>query len=624
MDFFQHQEQARQRTGLLVLLFALAVVAISAVLSGVVVMIHAFTSSGEPLATETVLRYCLATFAGVSVVVLGAVTIRLIDLSNSGGAAVAEKLGGRLISSNTSNRQHRQLLNVVEEMAIASGMPVPPVYLLANEQGINAFAAGLSLDDAALGITQGALDAFTREELQGVIAHEFSHVLNGDMRLNTRLMGILFGITFLGYIGSFLFDSTSHRSYRVSSSSDSSKATIALFLIGLAFMLLGWAGTLFGSMIKAAISRQREFLADASAVQFTRNDQGIAGALKKIGAHSQGAILSASEAQEASHMMFGQSQLKGLNNLFATHPPLEERIARIEPNWDGQYIAPSKPKAQPSQQRSETQPERVAPIEILGSVLAAGVATQQMGAFGQQVIAELPTELTALAREPFSARFIPVLLIFDGSEEQHAIIARKVPMGLWGKISPWLDYTVPSHLRLTLLELAIPAMKSLSPSQAEALISLQRQLADSDNEYSIKEWCVINLVEKMILPSLGSVKQGKSLTKLAERAELVVSELAWVCHEDATQAAKAYTLAAKHLSLDNQSLGDRLGQWDTTKIALQLLVQLKPMDKQRFLEACRLAIESDGEITTEEAELYRVIACFLEVPVSPLAITPKQ
>lgn len=283
MDFFQHQDAARQRTGLLVFLFTFAVLTITALVSTLSIAIY-FGVTETPFDTHTAVSYSLICFAGVAFVIGMSSLIRLSDLKSNGGRGVAESMGGKLVSTDTTSRKHRQLLNVVEEMAIAAGVPVPPVYLMEHERGINAFAAGMSIDDAVIGITQGALDSFSRDELQGVIAHEFSHILNGDMRLNTRLIGILFGITCIAHFGHLVLDNMPHSSRVSRRPSDSDKGFAIIFMIALVCLVLGWLGTLFGSMIKAAISRQREFLADASAVQFTRNDQGIAGALKKLAA----------------------------------------------------------------------------------------------------------------------------------------------------------------------------------------------------------------------------------------------------------------------------------------------------------------------------------------------------
>ena len=221
-------------------------------------------------------------------------------------------------------------------MAIASGIPVPPVYVMQEERGVNAFAAGMNIDDV-IGVTQGALDSFSRDGLQGVIAHEFSHVLNGDMRLNTRLIGVLFGITCIAHMGHLVLDNTHYTSRASRSTSDSDKGFAVIMIIAIICLVLRWVSTLFGSMINGSISRQREFLADASAVQFTRNEHGISGALKKIVSHASGSSIDAKASSQMSHMMFGQSSLSSYTGFFATHPPLEERIRRIEPNWDGRF-----------------------------------------------------------------------------------------------------------------------------------------------------------------------------------------------------------------------------------------------------------------------------------------------
>jgi Zn-dependent protease with chaperone function len=226
------------------------------------------------------------------------------------------------------------LLNVVEEMALASGTPTPPVYLMDREDGINAFAAGFSPNDAVIGVTRGTATRLDRDELQGVIAHEFSHILNGDMRLNLRLMGLLHGILIIGMLGYFIlrmsFFSQGRRRSR------DGKDGVPIVVIGAGLAVIGFAGTFFGNLIKAAVSRQREFLADASAVQFTRHPDGIAGALKKIGGFAQGSSIENPNAPIASHMFFGRAT-SGFNAMFATHPPLAERIRRVDPSWDGEF-----------------------------------------------------------------------------------------------------------------------------------------------------------------------------------------------------------------------------------------------------------------------------------------------
>ncbi|EMF9030231.1 M48 family metallopeptidase [Vibrio sp. SALL6] len=616
MDFFHHQDTARQRTGLLVMLFTLAVLAITGLVSVISIGIY-FYFTGEPFTTQSIISYCLLSFVGVLTVVSISSFIRLSELNANGGRGVAESIGGKLISTDTSNAKHRQLLNVVEEMSIASGIPVPPVYVMAEEHGINAFAAGMSIDDAVIGVTQGALDAFSRDELQGVIAHEFSHILNGDMRLNTRLIGALFGITCIAHFGHLILDNSNSTRHVSRSSSDSNKGFAVIILIAIVCLVLGWFGTLFGNMIKAAISRQREFLADASAVQFTRNDQGIAGALKKIGSNVQGSTLNTKASDEMSHMMFGQSKLSGFSSLFATHPPLDERIRRIDPNWDGIYAQHS------HAQSTAFDNEQVSGFAVGGGSPASQSASpsEQLSETGKQLISQLPPELVDIAREPYSARFIAFALIFDGSDIQREMIKSYVPLASQSTLLPWLDYDLPLHLRFPLLELALPALKSLSEAQKISLCKVLRELSETDNQYSLAEWCVINLLEKQLLASFGFIKQHKTLKQLEESVFWLLRELAWVSHSQADKAQRAYHCALAHLGFPEVKLEPANSNWHLSRAALELLLQLKPKDRRMFVKACRLAIESDGEITVAEGELYRVIACFLEVPEPPLTIS---
>ncbi|MCS0348113.1 M48 family metallopeptidase [Vibrio diabolicus] len=614
MDFFDHQDTARQRTGLLVFLFSLAVVTITGLVSVLSIGIY-YGVTGEHFDQETALTYVLLCFAGVLLVVTISSMVRLSALTSNGGRGVAESIGGKLISSNTLDAKHRQLLNVVEEMAIASGIPVPPVYVMQEERGINAFAAGMSIDDAVIGVTQGALDSFTRDELQGVIAHEFSHILNGDMRLNTRLIGVLFGITCIAHFGHLVLDNTHHTSRVSRSSSDSDKGFAVIMLIAIICLVLGWIGTLFGSMIKAAISRQREFLADASAVQFTRNDQGIAGALKKIGSHMAGSSLNTKASDEMSHMMFGQSKLSGFSGLFATHPPLEERIRRIEPGWDGSF---SQSSHRPT---TSFENDNVSGFTSGTSTQPEKPTTAELSEVGQQLLNQLPSELVDIAREPYSARFIAFALIFDGSELQREMIKSHIPNVSQAQLLPWLDYDLPLHLRFPLIELSIPALKSLSEGQKSRLCQVLRELSQTDDHYSLAEWCVINLLEKQLLESYGCTKQIQSLKQLKESVFWLLRELAWVSHSQPEDAQRAFSSALTCLGFNDAELQPANKNWGLNRAALELLLQLKPKSRRLFVKACRLAIESDGKVTVAEGELYRVIACFLEVPEPPLTVS---
>jgi len=350
MNFFAAQDKARRNTTRLVVFFLMAIASLI-ILSNIVILLALGFVNPEYLAADDFFaqfdwtQFAMVSVGIASVILIGTV-YKLVQLSG-GGRSVAEMMGGKLIPQDTYDYDEKKLINVVTEMSIASGTPVPAVYVMEHEQGINAFAAGYTQKDAVVAVTRGTLETLTRDELQGVIAHEFSHIFNGDMRLNIRLIGILHGILIIGIVGYYVL--------RAAPRSRSSRGNGAapLALLGLGLMVVGYSGTFFGNLIKSAVSRQREYLADASAVQFTRNPEGIAGALKKIGGNSYGSRVNAAAAEEISHTFFGEAVGHFMNFMMATHPPLEKRIRRIDPGWDGDYITPQ--KIERSQQRSVPQ-----------------------------------------------------------------------------------------------------------------------------------------------------------------------------------------------------------------------------------------------------------------------------
>ena len=390
MNFFEAQDRARRNTAWMILLFILAVAGLVFLTNLLLLAVLAYLKAGYFVFSVSELQsyFDPSVFVGVTVgvclLIFGGSFYKTMSLSK-GGPAVAEMLGGRLVPQSTSDLQQRQLLNVVEEMSIAAGMPIPKVYLL-DEHSINAFAAGQSPANAVIGVTRGALTQLSREELQGVIAHEFSHIFNGDMRLNIRLIGVLHGILLVGTIGYFIL-----RSMRFAGRSRSRKgggAIVAILTLGAGLMVIGYAGTFFGQWIKAVVSRQREYLADSSAVQFTRNKDSIAGALKKIGGSSGGSYIDAPTATEYSHAYFANGISSFWQSLFATHPPLEKRIKAIDPGWDGNFVSPEIRK-QPitSEASSAISSKAAAEMAVKTAILsAAGAAIEQIGTLNEENI----------------------------------------------------------------------------------------------------------------------------------------------------------------------------------------------------------------------------------------------
>src|SRR5690606_21017161 len=432
MQFFEHQDQARGRTTLLLVLFLGAVIALVGASSAAAHFALTFgLRPDELLSTNRWSHVALAGALTFGIILLGS-AYRMLQL-RGGGEKVAETLGGTLASGSSPDILERRVVNVVEEMAIAAGLAVPPVYILRGEVGINAFAAGWSPDDAVIGVTQGALEGLKRDQLQGVIAHEFSHILNRDCALNMRLIGILHGIVLISIIGRVLMRAGTGSTHR----SRKDGGTAHFLLAGFAIWVFGSLGVLVARSIQAAVSRQREYLADASAVQFTRNPDGIAGALATIG--SQTSVLQSPHGGETSHMLIGEPTANFLGAL-ASHPPLFDRIKRILPRWNGEFAALATP---PGTVRKSLEPPSSGPqpsgVDIAREVLRGGflgappAAEPVIGAAilsdlestsnspnldkARRLLALIPATLRNAAEDPFSARALILAWLVEGGTD---------------------------------------------------------------------------------------------------------------------------------------------------------------------------------------------------------------
>ncbi len=650
MDFFDRQARAQRNTKLLVFYFVLAVVSI---ILAIYLAIHlllpvasAFAhtkgshrlglGSAQPLwDPQLFLWVALGTLA----LILGGSAWRIMELSQ-GGSVVATMLGGRLLNPMTTDPDERKLLNVVEEMAIASGTPVPQVYLLPNEQAINAFAAGHSTSDMVIAVTRGGVRLLSRDELQGVIGHEFSHILNGDMRLNLRLMGVIFGIMGIAFVGRILLQTRG-----------SSRDRNALPLLGLVLLLLGWIGVLFGRLIQSAVGRQREFLADASSVQFTRNPDGLAGALKKIGGLGAGSQLNAARAAEASHMFFANGLQASFFNLFATHPPLDQRIRAIEPNWDGQFPAVTIPPdeqlesaaAAPSRQRPtvpfpfDVATPQAAASGLVPALIAAAAVVPSLGAAGTRHLryaadwqAALPPSLDNAAREPLGASALIYALLLSADEakrrKQLDEFSALMPKGVFDETQRvWPEVSaLATRGKLPLVDLALPALRNLSPGQFEQFTTAVRALIDSDQEIDWFEYVLQKIVRRHLEPHFTGARkpvvQYYVIRPLVPDCVFLLSILASVGQEEPAQTEAAFRLGwrqlqapefeAKLLSIDDCSQ-DQLDE------ALDRLGRASPLIKKNILNACAHTVAADGVIKEEEAELLRAIADTLDCPIPP-------
>ncbi len=648
MNFFASQAQARRNTFQLVVLFILAVCCFIVLTNLVVMLAIGFFKNSQITDLQTMIqnmdwwRFGMIGLA-VWIVVLAGSIYKIIALS-AGGRVIAEALGGKLVLHNSTDRKHRRLLNVVSEMAIASGTPAPPVYIMSQEHGINAFAAGYSSRDAVISVTQGLVDHLNREQLQGVIAHEFSHIFNGDMRLNIQLIGALNGILIIGIIGYELlrlpFRGSSHRvtSRRRSSGGGDARLTFALITLGLCLMIIGYTGTFFGNMIKAAVSRQREYLADASAVQFTRNPKGLAGALKRIGGLEAGSRMQASAAVEISHAFFAQGVSSFVESLFATHPPLIKRIKRIDPYWNGHFITKDKldtEKASSSYSQAVSSfagNASLAPAtdtasqDLNQAVLAAGELTQQSIEQARTLLSGISANIRQTAAEPFGARAVIYALLLDKAYpvrvkqlEHLQYHADREVYQLTQKIMTEMD-SLDIRLRLPLVDITIPVLKQLSNHQYQVFRDNVTSLMNADGKINLMEWSL----QKILLnhldqhfhnpPKIGF--QSARLSQLKLEVSVTLSLLAIAGHNKIEPARAAFKTAVTHLKLEHIDFIDKKKlKLSVIDNALQKLQQMSLLNKMALLEACILCIEQDNITSSREVELLRAFSSAIECPI---------
>ena len=646
MNFFESQVRVRKHTALLVVLFVLAVLTLIVMTNLLVMIVFGYVNSEQLRDGDTFLRQMDwrtfgAVSAGVGIVVLAGSLYKILALSG-GGKVVAESLGGHLISQDTRDPNQRKLLNVVQEMAIASGTPAPPVYLLANEPGINAFAAGLSPRDAIIGVTQGAIDHLSRDQLQGVIAHEFSHIFNGDMRLNLRLIGVLNGILILGILGYYLLYSASFSRGRRSNN----QGAAAMLALAIGLIVIGFAGTFFGGLIKAAVSRQREFLADASAVQFTRNPDGIAGALKRIGGLEPGSKLENPGAPEVSHAFFAQGVAGFMQGLSATHPPLAERILRIDPQWDGKFDSYDRAEAARDQHQADEAKTtarhpaagEVAAVAAGASIAHVMTAMDQIGnpkqetiEYARSLLSELSATIKDAAREPHGARAVIYSLVLDKGREVRARQLKQLQdhadasvRALTLKLMPEMDRLEVKY-RLPVLDIAMPALKQLSLGQYKSFKANLTALIEMDSRVDLLEWSLQKILFSHLdaqFFKLAPVKARYSDPgQVTKEVELVLSVIARAGAENQSDVENAFGAAAQALGLSGLALlaKDQIKVSDLD-LALGELERLKPLAKSRFLKACVAGIVRDQRVSALEVELLRAFASALDCPMPPAIV----
>jgi Zn-dependent protease with chaperone function len=627
MDFFAHQDDARRRTFYLIGLYVLSLLCIIgsiylAIVSGLV-----FSQS-----ERTWLRMCAVTrqtahcnpwwhpdifftVSGlVSIVVLVASFFKMWKL-RSGGHKVAEALGGRLLNPQNAHNQERMLLNVVDEMAIASGTPVPPVYILDQEPSINAFCAGVSIATSVIAVTRGAVENLSRDELQGVIGHEFSHLLNGDARLNIRLIGILHGILALSIIGRTLIRSSFLNRERENGGAP-------MVFLGLILFSVGAIGVFFARLIKSAVSRQREYLADSSAVQFTRNPTGLAGALQKV--IEQGSRVHHPRAEETSHLYFAYGLKTSWFSLLSTHPPLEKRIARLTEHRSSPSREPAKTTSHEREittVSSHTTSAR-AVQEAIGTLQPSYLTT------AASLLAKIPRPLHDAAHnaEQVSALFLSIL-VAENPNLQAVIKALLVDIDHYRMYERLLTEvkSAPHEAFIPLFEIAAPTLHLLTYDEAINLNHIVWECLSVDGYISLFEMCCCVIIDKYTDPQFATntSQKFKPVSDIDEQ-KLILSALTTLSHTDLRQGRDAYFTATRSLGLNGELLPASTFTYANIRESFRRLTQ-KPLRKQQqFTAALLLAIQHDGIILPSEFDLFRTVCFVLDLPVPPLSQQQTQ
>lgn len=628
MNFFAAQDQARRATRWLVVVYIAATILIVAGVT--IVVAFALTGFGVQPDASILGIAALATLA----LIVGATLFKTAALSGGGGK-VAQQMGGTLVPTNTTDLLRQRLRNVVEEMSIASGVPVPEIYVLEEEAGINAFAAGFNTGDAAVAVTRGTLETLNREELQGVIAHEFSHILNGDMRLNIRMMGVLFGIMVVGLIGRTILRGTYRSGF---SSRKRGDGAAGIMMVGLGLTILGWIGVFFSRLIKAAVSRQREFLADASAVQFTRQTDGIANALKKIGGYSRHSYVEATDPEEVSHMLFATGIPK-LASMFATHPPLTERIQALDPSFrDTDY-----PRVQPGQTSDPVRPEAAAGFASGGPAASAasdtviddsiaasiGNPTPAHLELARQLHRSIPTDLFEAAHSSNGAYLLTIALMIDDdhADRQFTVIDSQLGDERGRQVRKFYEQVKAIGLgyRLPLLEISFPALKQRPAQSLQFLVDLMRKLIEMDGVIDLREFCYARIIARHLEQAAAPAavaKQNRASKKAARQA--AVDLLRIVAHEgndDPVAQERAFRAGARIFgewagNIEVAPGGERsVARLDA---ALDVLAQINAAGRESLVEAVTRTTGHDGRLTLREAELLRAICASLDCPLPPI------
>ncbi|AZS50323.1 hypothetical protein DM558_05840 [Entomomonas moraniae] len=646
MNFFKYQDQAKNQTFWLVVLFFAGLVIIPFIGAKIITFALNLMIS-EKTRPNNLFAIILTSLILITLLVS---LYKYISL-RQGGRVVAISLGGRLIDKKAATLKERQLLNVVEEMAIASSLPVPHVYILDDEPNINAFAAGYTINDAVIGVTYGCVELLTRDELQAVIAHEFSHILNGDMRLNLRFTSLLFGFIFVTQAGYTLLDLATgfnegdtdksvsyivaNQGTRYGLSGDKKKGggfSIQLLVIAVALLLAGFIGQVWARIMQAAVNRQREYLADASSVQFTRHAKALASALKKIGGSETGTTLYAATAATYNHFFFSQVDEK----LLATHPPLKKRILRIEPWWRGEFIKPNierleqeiayknNPELTQTQKTFKQKDKQIAMAIAVGTALTHSEALPFIKPISllntdvstpEQAIAKIES----ICQEPMDACYLMFAILMDKipsiRAKQFTVIKNTdLVTDYYQTLS-----LIPEERYLEFIEKAIPSLKNLSATQYKTFKNILMHFIQADKTISLKEWLLYQLITHQVDGQFNpkAIAQNSlynHISQVKEEATNIITIAAYL-NENIIDQQRAFEVAANSIGLDTIELPEKPS---FTKLSSSLAkLQYASLGVRKLiLQGILKTIEHDNKISTKEHALLRVLSLCLDCPIA--------
>jgi Zn-dependent protease with chaperone function len=640
MTFFERQQLARRQSRILLVLFAAAVAGIVVALDvvGAICWIVWRWYEGLPVpgpstfwgkVAHVPVGVHLAISVGTLLVIFAVSALKGLELRRGGGAAVARMMGGRGIGRGTTDPLERRLLNVVEEMAIASGTRLPLVYVMDKQRGINAFTAGDEVSLAAICVTRGALELLTRDELQAIVAHEFSHIVNGDMALNMRIIGVLAGIVFIGAAGQFVM--------RGASQTRDARA-LPVALVGFLVLVIGSIGLFFSRVIKSMLAREREKLADAGGVQYTRHPESLAGALDQVRANYS--WVSALHTEDVSHLFFANPHGFLSEVLFATHPPIEERIRAIDARFASEDYRRRRALAVAAQADPGT-PRRYEDVASAASIPWRLTATEAVALVGtvqaphlesaRRSLRAMSPELRSALDDAQQVAGVVLALLLARDEECLADATRALEQAGLRELARsasnvWpLVRGVPPERQLAVVDLALPSLRIKPESERADLVRALEIALATDRKLSFFGFAFVTFVRSQLAGRKAvATPRYRMLAQLRDEAAVLISLFAHAgCGEPATlerDFVRAFEAGAVAAGLVGQIAAVRRDDCtpEAASNALKRLQELAPLDKARLVKALFASITADGVLRPVEVALLRMVGGVLDCPLPPL------